>query len=276
MILWELLKAPCVIEWFDGLRIYVYPGNETSRALFLTGVYEPNELYWLDKVLEPGKTFIDIGANMGVYSLFAATKVGSCGLVVAIEPSGRDFERLRFHVKLNRLTNVYLLQVAASNHKGEARLLVAPDKNSGHNTLGDFGYNGITPETAETVRLERVDDIVQSVGLQKVDFMKVDVEGAEFHVLQGAQDTLRLFHPTILLELSDRTLKHQGCYSGQIWDFLALEGYRIYRFSEQTGLPVLAERRAYFDSENVIAVHKTLEGRACINWERDVNTVARS
>jgi len=260
MILWELLKTPCVIKWLDGLHIYAYPDNETSRAVFLTGLYEPNEFYWLDKVLEPGETFIDIGANMGLYSLFAATKVGRCGVVVAIEPSGRDFERLRFHVELNRLTNVHLLQVAASNHKGEARLLVAPDRNAGHNTLGDFGYSGITPEATETVRLKQVDDVVQSMGLQKVDFMKVDVEGAEFHVLQGAQDTLRLFRPTILLELSDRTLRHQGCHSGQIWDFLVREGYRMYRFSEQTGLPVQAERKACFDSENVIAVHKTLGG----------------
>jgi len=268
-ILWELLKTPCVIKWFDGLRIYVYPGNEISAAVFLTGLYEPNEFFWLDKALEPGDTFIDIGANMGLYSLFAARKVGPSGLVVAIEPSSRDFERLRSHVELNGLTNVYLLQIAASNHKGEARLLVACDKRAGHNTLGYFGYHRVFPKTIEIVRLERVDEIVQLMGLQKVDFLKLDVEGAEFHVLEGAQDTLRIFRPTILLELSDRTLRHQGCHSGQIWDLLVQEGYHIYRFSEQLGLPVLAERKAYFDSENVIAVHKTLKGsRAYQSVER--------
>jgi len=258
-ILWELLKTPCVIKWFDGLRIYVYPGNEISRAVFLTGLYEPNEFFWLNKALERGNTFIDIGANMGLYSLFAARKVGPSGLVIAIEPSSRDFERLRSHVELNRLTNVRLLQIAASDRKGEARLLVAPDEKAGHNTLGYFGYDRVAPKAIETVRLERVDDVVRLAGLQKVDFVKLDVEGAEFRVLQGAQDTLRLSHPTILLELSDRTLRHQSCHSEQIWNFLTREGYRMYGFNGETGLPVPAKRKTYFDSENLIAIHNTSE-----------------
>ncbi len=257
--LWRRLKTACVIRWLDGLRIYLYPGNETSRAIFLTGYYEPNEFYWLEKILKAGMTFIDVGANIGLYTLFAAKRVGPYGVVIAIEPSSREFARLKAHVELNRLSNVHLLQAAVSSCPGEADLLVATEEQSGHNTLGGFGYDSVRPQGKERVRVERLDDIVQQIGLQQVDVIKMDVEGAEFLVLQGATQTLRLFHPIVLMELSDRTLRHQGCHSGQIWEFLTQEGYRIYGFNEQTGLPVLADRKPYFDSENVIAIHNTSE-----------------
>ncbi len=260
--IWKRMRRPCVIRWLSCLRIYVYPGNETSRAIFLTGCYEPNEFRWLETMLKPGMTFIDIGANMGLYTLFAAQKVGPCGIVVAIEPSNRDFARLEDHIRLNRLVNIRPLQVAVSDCAGEADLLLATEEHSGHNTLGNFGYDSVIPLGKQRVHTERLDDIVSRLGLQQVDIIKIDVEGAEFLALQGAQETIKQFRPVVLTELSDRTLKHQGCHSGQIWEFLTREGYRIYRFDEQTGLPVLAERKAYFDSENVIAIHNAVQGEA--------------
>lgn len=177
-------------------------------------------------------------------------------MVVAIEPCSRDFARLKAHIKLNKLFNVRLLKAAISNYSGKADLLIAPEKNSGHNTLGDFGYS-ITPQGKEQVSVEQLDEIVQRIGLKRVDILKIDIEGAEFYALQGATKTIKLFHPIILVELSDRTLSHQGCASKQIWDFLTQKKYYIYRFDEQTGLPVLAEKKSWFDSENIIAIPRT-------------------
>jgi FkbM family methyltransferase len=256
--LWNQLKTPCMIRWLDRLRVYLYPGNEISRAIFLTGYYEPNEFFWLEKTLKAEMSFIDVGANMGLYTQFAAKKVGPHGIVVAIEPSSRDFARLKAHIELNRLANVHLLQVAVSNYEGEADLLVAAEEKSGHNTLGSFGYDSVIPQGRERVRVEQLDDIVQRIGLQQVDLIKMDIEGAEFLCLQGAKEILSLFHPIILMELSDRTLRHQGCHSGQIWEFLTQEGYHIYALREQTGLIVSAERKPYFDSENIVAIHNAV------------------
>jgi FkbM family methyltransferase len=205
-------------------------------------------------------TFLDVGANMGLYTLFAARKLGTHGIVVAIEPSSRDFARLKANIELNRLVNVHPLQLAVSNYLREADLLIAVEEKSGHNTLGNFGYDSIIAQGKERVRVERIDDIVQNLRLQRVDMMKMDIEGGEFLALQGAQETLRYFSPIILMELSDRTLRHQGSHSGHIWEFLIQEGYHIYKFDERTGLPVSAERKTYFDSENIIAIHNEMEG----------------
>lgn len=257
--LWERLKTPYVIRWIKGLRIYLYPGNELSRVIFLTGYFEPNEFSVLDRILKLGMTFVDIGANMGLYTLFASKKIGPKGIVLAIEPSTREFQRLQKHVGINCLSNVLCLQIAISNCRTEADLLVATEEKSGHNTLGAFGYDSVISQGCERVHLRPLDDMVREEGLQRVDVIKMDIEGAEFLALQGSASTLAQFHPLLLLELSDRTLSQQECNSQQVWQFLTQNGYRIYAFDSNTGLPILAQFKDYFDSENIIALHEFSE-----------------
>lgn len=255
------LKTPCVIRWLNGLRLYLYPGNEISRAIFLTGHYEPNEFCLLDRILRRGMTFVDVGANMGLFTLFAAKKVGKQGTVVSIEPSSREFERLRENVELNGLSNVRLFQIALSNRQTQASLLVATEEKSGHNTLGAFGYESVMEQGRELVSVHRLDDIVELEGYQRIDVVKLDVEGAELLALQGATETLMRFRPVLLLELSDRTLGHQGYTSADVWEFLTRNGYTIYTFDCDTGLPILAQRNEYYDAQNVVAVKEHSGGQ---------------
>jgi FkbM family methyltransferase len=252
---WVRLREPLLIKWCHGLRIYVYPGDEASRVVFLTGRYEPNEFCWLGKALTTGMTFVDVGAHSGLYSLFAAKLMGEEGKVLALEPSSREFQKLQNNVAINGLRNVRPLCVAASNRNSQAELHVAVDPDSGKNTLGAFGYE-TQLRCSEVVRTERLDDIVEQEGLSRLDVLKMDVEGAELLSLEGAVRTLDRFRPTLLLELSDRTLSGQGCSSSQVWEFLTQRGFRILRFDMNTGLPIPGHQEAYFGGENVIAIHE--------------------
>jgi hypothetical protein len=101
--------------------VKICPGNELSRVLFLTGNFEPNELTWMSQTLNGGMTMIDVGAHMGMYTMIASKLVGESGVVIALEPSTREFQRLAFHVTLNDLRNVRCLQVAASSSPGKWR-----------------------------------------------------------------------------------------------------------------------------------------------------------
>jgi FkbM family methyltransferase len=259
--LWYAIGAPVLTPWLEGLTVYVYPGNETSRAIFVAGNYEPNEFFLLAQALRPGMIFVDVGANMGLYTLFAARKVGEAGTVLAIEPSTRECERLLKNVAINSLSNVRLLQKAVSDKCSDADLLVAEDEWSGHNTLGAFAYD--TPlATKEIVRTERLDDIVSQEALSRVDVIKMDVEGAEFRALKGAAGILERFRPLMLLELADGALRHQGCSSTEIWDFFREKGYRLFAFDRSTGLPVPAQQKPYYDSENIVAVPNLYEPAA--------------
>ncbi|MCB0168768.1 MAG: FkbM family methyltransferase [Anaerolineae bacterium] len=252
--LWHNLDAPGLVRWLAGLRIYIYPNEEICRSIFVTGSFEPNQFAFLNNVLTPGMTFVDVGANMGLYTLFAAQKVGQSGSVLAIEPSQREFERLTQNVAINRLNNVRLRQLAVSNCQAEAELLIAREDHPGHNTLGAFGYDSVKLQRKEKVAVERLDDLVEQESLYRVDVIKMDIEGAEFLALQGAENTIARFRPVLLLELSDRTLNLQGCNSRQVWDFLTRFDYHIYKFDQQTGLPVIAQPQSYFDAENIVAL----------------------
>ena len=255
--------------WLEGLTVYGYPGNEISRELFMTGHYEPNEFYFLSQVLRPGMVFLDAGANMGLYTLFAARMVGESGTVLAIEPSNRECDRLLKNVAANSLPNVRLLHMAVSDTSSQAQLLVAVEEKSGHNTLGALGHDALLRNN-EAVRTEHLDEIVLQEGLPRVDLIKMDIEGAEFHALRGAVGVIERYHPILLLELSDRTLCYQHSHSAQIWAFCCQKGYKIFSFSRSTGLLEPAQQKSYYDSENVVAIPESHE-QATVRKDRTLN-----
>lgn len=255
---WANARRPFLVPWLEGLRVHVGSNDELLKSLFLTGFFEPNEILLLDRLLRPGMSFVDVGANLGMYTLFAAKKVGEKGAVLAIEPSSREFQKLRANVELNRLSRVRLLQMGVSDHPRDAELLIADEEHSGHNSLGGFCYATRLDRT-ETIRVERLDDILQRNRFPKVDILKMDIEGGELFALRGMVRTLETFHPLLLLEMSDPAAALQGSSSVQVWDFLSALGYRFHAFDADTGLPVPAVLKDSFVGENLIAVHPTRE-----------------
>ncbi len=259
---WKLAKPPFEIPWLYGTRVLVSARDQTSQVLFLTGVFEPNEFVFLDRVLKPGMTFLDIGANIGLYSLFAAAKVGPAGTVVSLEPSSREFKKLQSNVELNGFRQVQLLRVAASDHAGSAELRIANEEQAGLNTLGQFAHDtGLAGN--ETVRLERIDELGRRLELARVDVIKMDVEGAELYALHGAEETLKAFQPLLLLEMSDRSSAYQDSSSAKVWDYLESLGYRFFCFDQANGSPAPAALKANYDGENLIAVHQSVQARGC-------------
>jgi len=251
--LWESLSDPVIIPWLEGLKFQLNPGNEMSRIIYLTGRYEPNEFWWLKRFLKPGMGVIDVGANVGCYTLYCAALVGRDGRVVAIEPSEREYRRLSNHVSLNNLVNVTALNVAASSTSGKADLKIAEEWNAGHNTLGQYAYDATKHFADETVVLKTIDDMVRETGMSRVDFIKMDIEGAELAALTGACDVLRRFRPTVLIELVDLALRHQGTSSADVFDFFEGLDYRLYRFNPHQGKLLPAPRRNEY-LENLFAI----------------------
>jgi len=250
---WEKLLKPVTILWLEEIKLILYPGNEMSRVIFLTGLFEPNEFYWLSDFLRPGMTVIDGGANMGLYALFCARKVGPDGLVLAVEPSPREFGRLEHHVGLNHLKNVHTVKAALSGGTGKGELLIAGEWNAGHNTLGEFSYPDTQLAATETVALTTIDALVSAKGLKRVDFVKLDLEGAELAALEGSLETLRRFRPALLIEVSHRSLLPQGASPEQIVKFLVSLGYSLYLFDASCNL-VPYETADNSESVNVIAL----------------------
>jgi len=225
------------IGWYDGLKVFLYLANDTSRALYVGGCYEPNEFFFLSKVLRRGMTFVDVGANEGLYALFAAPRVGPTGVVLAIEPSGREFARLEDNIRLNRLRNVATFRLALFSHPGSGELAIAEGQHSGQNVLGRAIPNPqVRCQGVERVELKRLDDLLGEVGVPRLDFLKADAEGAEKHVLAGGERSIGTHRPLLQVEMNEAALVAQGSSREDLFDMLRSWDYRVYRFDESGAL----------------------------------------
>ncbi len=255
--LWEYfharkLESSFPFPWYGALKLNLYLGNDLSRQLFIAGCAEPNEFAFLDRVLTAGMVFLDIGANDGIYSLFAAQRVGPQGTVWAFEPSGREFARLEENIALNRLTNTRAFGLALGERNGLENLTVADYGHEGQNTLGAFVHQDIEQKRTEQVVIRRLDDLVQEEQLPHIDVIKLDVEGAEHRVLAGARDVLGRFRPIIICEVLDAALQQQNSSRDELLQLFHSSGYVLYAFEQATGLPSPVRNGRL--SDNIVAL----------------------
>ncbi|SEC68263.1 methyltransferase, FkbM family [Rhizobiales bacterium GAS188] len=258
--LWRTLHrlplAPTVaLPWHGGTTFASCFDNDLSLAMFVGGTYEPNEFALLDRLLRPGMNIIDGGANEGAYTVFFASRVGSTGRVIAVEPSPRELERLRRNIARNSLDNVVVAAAALAERTGEVTLNVANATHAGQNTLGEFMYEGVVSAGRVAVPASTLDELVAAhVPDGKLDVVKLDLEGAELRALAGARNTLRQARPLILFEASPAALARQGGSVEAVTSLLAEAGYRLLCLDPSTGLPVPYGKEV--SSDNLLAVHR--------------------
>jgi FkbM family methyltransferase len=227
----QKIEDPVVVSWYHGIRFNLHLGNDTSRLLYVGGSLEPNEFFFLNQFLKPGMVVMDVGANEGLYSLFASSRIGPGGIVLAIEPSEREFIRLKKNIALNQMTNIRTFRCALYSERGLAELAVAEYEHAGQNTLGKIIPNPkVRMDSIQQVDLEIFDDLFEKQALNRLDFVKIDAEGAEMQVLLGAQKTIRHYLPLIQLEVSEQALKIQDSSRDGIFELLQSWGYRFYAF----------------------------------------------
>ncbi len=218
---------------FDGdLRIRVIPSDAIGRAIYLYGVYELAVTRLLTLALQPGDTFADVGAHRGYYTLLAAKRVGPQGRVFAFEPASFIFRGLHENIQLNQFSQILIRPLAVCNEVG-ARTLYAvfDEKNSGLSSL-----KAPPPETLH-VQAQRVESTTldyffsQQPGAPIPDLIKVDVEGAEREVFDGARGMLSAAKaPDIIFETQhDSSLK----------DLLKEYGYHIFDIGRWPGRDVV-------------------------------------
>jgi FkbM family methyltransferase len=230
------LTAPVTFRWYEGLKVKLFLGNDMSLCLFAGGSFEPNEFVFLQAVLKPGMVFFDGGANDGLYSLYASRRVGPDGVVMAVEPSGREYERLKANLELNRLADIRTLRVALGKERGSGTLAIAEEGHEGQNTLGVRVSNPTVETTRhEAVSIETIDELVSREGLQRLDFLKLDVEGSEVDALEGARSTIARFRPLMLLEAEDERLASQSRTKDDLVRLVTELAYELWVFDRESG-----------------------------------------
>jgi len=163
------------------------------------GSYEMGKRLAFEKEILPSSVIFDIGANVGFYSLLAAEITGEKGHVYAFEPLPRNIKYLSQHVQINRYDNITIVEAAVSDHEGEAFFDLGASTAMGH--LSQAGEL--------KVKVACLDEMLTRGEILPPDFMKIDVEGAEYEVLQGAQNILEQYHPMMFLDTHNRTAHQQ-------------------------------------------------------------------
>ncbi|PYU78784.1 MAG: hypothetical protein DMG50_26200 [Acidobacteria bacterium] len=194
-----------------------------EKLIFVFRENYESELSYLESALSRGKTFVDVGANLGIYALVASRIVGQSGRVIAFEPSVQSFPRLKQNIALNGITNVMALPAAVSDKTGRAWLYHGPD--ASQNSLG---RNPFLEQKAEEIVTESLDNALRQALVEHVDVMKMDVEGAEELVLCGANRVVTSLRPTIIFEINPQASMRLGLSPRGAWDLLDSLGYDFF------------------------------------------------
>jgi FkbM family methyltransferase len=179
-MVWTTLKTPA-----GAAKLACDLRDSISREIFFNGVYEPLEVTILTSVLTSGMRFVDVGANCGFFSLLAAGHVGTRGRVLAFEPDPRLYEVLVRAVEENRLPQVTVLPLAATEHPGQLVLMGFEECD------GNFGISRVAAARAGddrrsfSVAARPLDDVLTEQRMPEVDLLKIDIEGYEGFALAG-------------------------------------------------------------------------------------------
>jgi precorrin-6B methylase 2 len=213
---WVLCRVAESLDYFptvkarlgNGMKMRVFWGQIVGTGILVNGFHETHTVRVVERVLKTGMTFIDVGANVGQYTLLASGLVGSRGSVHSFEPEPRAFRILEENVSLNRLTNVSLTQCAVA----------------------------AASEPAQSVPRLSLDDYVRDRQIDRVDLIKIDIDGGELDVLQGARRLLSSTHPQLIVEFAESNQAPLGHSCAELADFLRQLGYDLFCIDSQGGL----------------------------------------
>jgi FkbM family methyltransferase len=227
-----------------GVDLQLFPEGEIAEFLAVQWLFEKTEMALAAAYLKPGMKVIDVGANVGVYSILANQRVGQNGSVWAFEPSSESYGRLLKNISLNNCSSVRAVQMAL----GERSETLALQSDTG---FGD-AYRYIRPSKepngngSEIVPVIPLDLYACRHGIKRADYMKVDVEGCEYMVFAGSRELLASSpNLTIMFESEPEWCERAGCRQQDTFELLKKLGFGLFAWDNR-------ERRWNADETSVI------------------------
>jgi FkbM family methyltransferase len=228
---------------FTPLPLYLFVNARTAARDIASGRRWAPEISQLPHFVRPGDTVVDVGGGHGLYTYHLSRLVGANGRVHAFEPMPPNLQILRHTVKRHRLENVTIHAAACGDKKQRVHFAIPIEDG----VLGMGGARQGASGLSFECDVVRLDDVISG----EVNFMKIDVEGAELLVLRGAENILRSFHPAILFEAGDHT-EDFGYKQQEVFDHLSALGYRF--FSGGFRGKALEPRERFVEAEDYFCV----------------------
>ena len=193
----------------NGYKLAVIPGDlGISSELLMFKTHEPLTTKLLSREIKKGMTCLDIGSNIGYYALLESKIVETNGRVIAIEPSPQNFQYLKKNLEIQNIKNVDAYNFAASDKNGEVNFLVYKESN-GSFTIPDGEETDIPGEIIK-VPAKTIDTFLEEISLKHIDFVRMDVEGYESHIIHGMRNIIKNSKPMFQIEVHSSLLGKQG------------------------------------------------------------------
>jgi FkbM family methyltransferase len=196
----------------------IYTIRDAESLRILSHEFEPFLLQWLQP--KAGEVFVDIGAHLGKHAIAVSKLVGSEGQVIAMEAIPANFTSLKKNIELNKLKNIISFNIAAWNRRCELKFFKGSTSANANINRHDYGFGNVKAQAERPDKL-----LLDNIGLKRVDWIKIDVEGAEYEVMLGLEETLTRFRPTLFVEVWSQNMS-------KVKAFLKKHNYRIDRVSE--------------------------------------------
>jgi FkbM family methyltransferase len=198
----------------------------TRYVNYFPAGYEKDNFDFLTAAVKQGDTVLDVGAHIGLFAVIASKLTGANGKVIAFEPAPATFNLLQQTVKINKAANIITtIQKAVGSEPGKTTFFisdsVADNSNSLVSYLGDRPLNGID------IDITSIDTIATEKKLEKINFIKIDVEGAEYDTLRGAAVTFKTFRPHAIVAIHPVPIVAKGDKLEAIYDLIVSLNYRI-------------------------------------------------
>jgi FkbM family methyltransferase len=224
------LRGGVVLANVQGKKMYLDLSDRVvCESLYTTGMWEKNEAACFKRHIHSGMVVLDIGANVGYYSLLAAGNVGASGKVFAFEPEPSRHRLLEKNIQANGCKQIVSVQMAVSNKTGTARLYLDPGKNPGDHRLYDSN-DGRESIVVETVRL---DDFFRDND-SPIHFIKMDIQGTEMAALEGMGDIIKRNDDLVILtEFWPEGMRKCGFSPIQFLNTLAGQGFRLHIVADE-------------------------------------------
>lgn len=222
----QLFKGVIKQSNYFGVAFKLHIDDWIQENIYFLNDYERAELTFLINKLQADDVFVDIGANIGLYSLVASQSLTSSGKVIAFEASQENHSRIQEHIELNESQNIVAHHLAVADRNKDITLYYdAEAANRGMVTAYSQKEEGST----EVVRAVSLDQFLTE---ERIDFIKLDIEGGEYEALLGMKKKLEKYKPTLLLEMEEDIIAQTNYSKQDMLDFLHTIGYQQFFISD--------------------------------------------
>lgn len=231
-----------VIDNFDrDIKLKINKSWVMGFSIYWTGFHEFHEFLFLHRFLKPEMVVVDVGANMGEYSVFMAKRVLH-GKVIAIEPLPKMYALLEENLSLNHFTNVVVLKFGLSDTE---EMLTINELEDSHEGLSTFYPGNKTIRAKIEVPLRTMDGEFEKFGASRIDFIKMDIEGGELSALRGSKKAIERFRPVIMVEINEVTYQAAGYSAADVFDYFSALEYKPFVITKQGDLVPMNDRPTF-------------------------------